>query len=104
MKNDEKNRPTEEQAVDLSKQTANSISGVAFWPKLILDPAGEIVVESRGPRGEHQKSHWPTVVSLMTPTAVPVKAGQKFKFSESAEFAGDVMGAAKYTVDGELSA
>lgn len=102
MKNDEKERPTPEQAADISKSTANSLSGVAFWPKLVLDPAGEIVVESRGPQGQHQKSHWPTVVSLMTPTPVPVKAGDKFKFFESAEFSGDVMGPVKYTVDGEL--
>ena len=44
---------------------SSSFSGLALWPRLVLDPEGALVVESRGPRGEHAKSHWQTVVPLM---------------------------------------
>eukprot|EP00931_Biecheleriopsis_adriatica_P043627 TRINITY_DN24936_c0_g1_i1.p1 TRINITY_DN24936_c0_g1~~TRINITY_DN24936_c0_g1_i1.p1 ORF type:complete len:460 (-),score=92.76 TRINITY_DN24936_c0_g1_i1:47-1426(-) len=93
--------PTEE-ADPLARKTADTFSGMAFWPRLVLDPAGEIIVESRGPLGEHQKSHWPTVMALMSPTPVPVAAGDVIKISEAADFARDIMGPAKYTLDGQL--
>jgi len=94
----------DEEAEPLAKKTAESFSGMAFWPKLILDPAGKIVVESRGPAGEHQKSHWPTLLSLMNPEPVPVKAGQKFTLREAADFDGDILGPAKYTLKADLKA
>ena len=51
---------------------ARALSGVALWPRLVLDPAGKYVCESRGPRGEHQKSHWQTVLPLMASRPVSV--------------------------------
>ncbi|CAE8625490.1 unnamed protein product [Polarella glacialis] len=78
-----KEEVTPEEAGPLAKLTAKTFSGMAFWPRLTLDPAGTIVVESRGPLGEHQKSHWPTVLALMHPTPVPIKAGDVLKISEA---------------------
>ncbi|CAK0802847.1 unnamed protein product [Prorocentrum cordatum] len=63
-----------DEAERLATSVAYGFSGVAFWPKLILDTTGDIVVESRGPRGEHQKSHWQTLLSLTTPVPAAVKA------------------------------
>ena len=40
-----------EDAKPLATQTTKSFSGMAIWPRLILDPEGKIVVESRGPLG-----------------------------------------------------
>lgn len=91
-----------EEAEKLAQATANSFSGVAFWPKLTLDTAGEIVVESRGPLGEHQKSHWQTLVSLMSPEPVPVKVDDRIRITESANFDRDILAAAKYTLNGEI--
>jgi len=97
-----KNEITAEEAKGVAKTTAASFSGMAFWPKLTLDEAGEIVVESRGPLGEHQKSHWQTLLSLMSPTPVPVKAGDLFKLTQRADFQFDILDPAKYTLKGEL--
>jgi len=93
-----------EERAALAKSTANSFSGMAFWPRLILDEAGEIVVMSRGPLGEHQKSHWQTLLALMTPTPVPVKAGSTLQITERAELQSDILAAAKYELDGVIAA
>ena len=65
----------EEEARAVAGGAAHGLSGVALWPRLVLDPKGDIVVESRGPRGEAQKSHWQTVLALLAPRPVPVAAG-----------------------------
>mmetsp|Transcript_38958 Transcript_38958/g.72464 ORF Transcript_38958/g.72464 Transcript_38958/m.72464 type:complete len:416 (+) Transcript_38958:40-1287(+) len=92
-----------EDARPVALQTAESFSGMAIWPRLILDPAGQIVVESRGPLGEHQKSHWPTLLTLMSPTPVPVKAGDVLKITESSDLPRDILSPVKYSFQGELS-
>lgn len=99
---DEDMKPEEKEA--LAKSTACSFSGMAFWPRLVLDEAGEIVVMSRGPLGEHQKSHWQTLLALMTPTPVPVKAGSILKITERADLQSDILSAAKYELDGMIAA
>ena len=65
-------RVPQEEAASLAASVAHSLSGVAFWPKLILDPQEELVVDSRGPVGEHAKSHWQTVVALLSSRPVKV--------------------------------
>lgn len=65
----------EEEARAVAGGAAHGLSGVALWPRLVLDSKGDIVVESRGPRGEGQKSHWQTVLALLAPRPVPVAAG-----------------------------
>lgn len=92
----------EEEAQELAKSTADSFSGLAFWPRLVLDQEGELVVESRGPKGEHQKSHWNTLVSLMSPTPLPVKPGDEIRVSEAADIAREVLTPVQYTLQGEI--
>ena len=60
----------EEEARAVAGGAAHGLSGVALWPRLILDPKGDIVVESRGPRGEGQKSHWQMKPTLAHTTAL----------------------------------
>ena len=93
-----------------------------------MPKAGKIVVESRGLKGEHQKSHWPTLLTLMSPTPVPVqrlgfiwrtrsmkrwfviftytapalRPGDILKISESAELSQDLLTPVKYSFQGEL--
>ena len=62
----------EKEAAQIASAAARSFSGIAMWPRLTLDPEGSLVVESRGPRGEHQKSHWQTVLPLMASRPVSV--------------------------------
>ena len=56
----------EQEARELSAAVAHSLSGLALWPRLVLDEEAALVVESRGPRGEHRKSHWQTVLPLLS--------------------------------------
>lgn len=38
--------------------------------RLVLDLDGELVVDARGPSGEHRPSHWHTVLPLLSPRCV----------------------------------
>ena len=67
----------EAEAQSLSAAVSTSFSGIALWPRLILDEEGTLVVESRGPKGEHQKSHWQTVLPLMAARPATVAPSQR---------------------------
>ena len=54
---------------------ATRLSGLAMWPTLVLDDAPGTLVRSRGANGEAQKSHWQTVLKLLSDTPLPVTAG-----------------------------
>lgn len=73
-------------AEEISAGVAKGFSGLAMWPRLILDPEGEIVVEARAPGGGPQRSHWQTVLPLMTRAPLPVSAGDTIEVSGSANF------------------
>eukprot|EP00435_Cladocopium_sp_Y103_P076239 s154_g83.t2 len=93
-----------EDARPLATQTTKSFSGMAIWPRLILDPEAKIVVESRGPKGEHQKSHWPTLLTLMSPTPVPVEPEDTLDITETTELSkGDILVPVKYSFQGTLN-
>lgn len=92
----------EEEAKGLARSTAASFSGMAFWPELQLDEKGEILVESRGPAGLYQKSHWQTVLALMTPTPVAVNAGDTIRIQEVVDFPNEVLTPAKYDLKGDI--
>jgi protein arginine N-methyltransferase 1 len=65
-----------QEAETLSITAANSISGIALWPRLLLDD--NVDVNSRNyPDGGHQKSHWQTVLPIMNEIPVPVKGGDE---------------------------
>eukprot|EP00545_Synedropsis_sp_CCMP1620_P002541 CAMPEP_0119023212 /NCGR_PEP_ID=MMETSP1176-20130426/29544_1 /TAXON_ID=265551 /ORGANISM="Synedropsis recta cf, Strain CCMP1620" /LENGTH=499 /DNA_ID=CAMNT_0006978247 /DNA_START=39 /DNA_END=1538 /DNA_ORIENTATION=- len=53
-----------EDSARLADETSHSLSGIAFWPRLIL--GDNIVVDSRGyGDGKQQRSHWQTVLPIM---------------------------------------
>lgn len=92
-----------EDAKPLAIQTTKSFSGMAIWPRLILDPEAKILVESRGPNGEHQKSHWPTLLSLMSPFPVPVEPEDTLSITETSELSKDILVPVKYSFQGTLN-
>uniref|UniRef100_A0A7S2KXU9 Uncharacterized protein n=1 Tax=Zooxanthella nutricula TaxID=1333877 RepID=A0A7S2KXU9_9DINO len=92
----------DDEARKVARETAESFSGMAFWPRLVLDTKGELIVESRGPLGEHQKSHWQTLVSLMNPTPVPVSAGSVIKVEPQTDLGQDILQPVKYTLQAEI--
>ena len=75
---------------------ARALSGVALWPRLVLDPAGKYVCESRGPRGESQKSHWQTVLPLLAPRPVQVASTSVVELDATVTLGAAVDEPAKY--------
>lgn len=92
------------EAAPLAEAVAHSFSGLAMWPRLVLDPAGTLVVESRGPRGQHQKSHWQTVLPLMSGRPSVVEASQAIKVTFEADLRdGKPNTPLMYSLVGEIS-
>jgi protein arginine N-methyltransferase 1 len=73
------------EARKLAVNVSHSLSGLAMWPRLVLDEKGEIIVNSRGPKGEPRKSHWQTVLSLMTARPQTVDGGDKVNIQASVD-------------------
>ena len=48
----------------LATETAHSLSGIALWPRVFVND--NVVIDSRSyPQGNHQRSHWQTVLPIM---------------------------------------
>lgn len=78
---------------NIARDVASGWSGLAMWPRLILDesiPGDEFVVEARGKRGAPQKSHWQTVLALMPPRPLPLQEGTAITVEARADFKGTV--------------
>ena len=74
--NDEYVRGRVPDATTLSISAANSVSGIALWPRLILDD--DIIIDSRNhPDGGHRRSHWQTVLPIMSPVPVTLHGGDE---------------------------
>ncbi|KAL7466894.1 hypothetical protein ACHAXS_007166 [Conticribra weissflogii] len=94
-------RLPKEEAERLSIATGNSVSGIALWPRLLLDDSVE--VNSRHyPDGGHQKSHWQTVLPIMAATPVTVTAGDQVAVSFDFNVPIDVVKPASYKIDGTV--
>jgi len=63
------------QIADLTFDLSRSLSGIALWPRIVFDEEGSLVYDARGPKGEHQTSHWPTFLPLLASRPVRVEAG-----------------------------
>lgn len=62
-----------------------------------------LIVESRGPKGEHQKSHWQTVLSVMSPRPWALQPGDALRIDRAeVTLAGPVNKPARYAVKGAL--
>jgi len=66
----------------MARTTASSFTGVAMWPRLLLPSRNDNAIEinSRSyPDGNHQRSHWQTVLPIMSSTPVPVQGGDEIQ-------------------------
>jgi len=89
------------EALKLATNTANSVTGIALWPRLVLDDT--IEVNSRHfPDGAHQKSHWQTVLPIMALEPVPVKGGDQISVTFDFDVSTDVSVPAKYKISGNV--
>ena len=88
-------------AETLSSTAANSISGIALWPRLLLDDNVE-VNSRRYPDGGHQKSHWQTVLPIMSETPVPVKGGDEVSVTFDFSVPSQVTTPPSYKISGSV--
>jgi hypothetical protein len=87
----------------MAKATGSSLSGIALWSRLILDGEGTIDVNSRAfPTGGHQKSHWQTVLPIMSDLPVPVKGGDEVVVNVNFDVSGDVLKPTSYRLDADI--
>ena len=94
----------EEQATAMAKATAHSFSGIAFWPRLVLDKGGSIVVNTRTyPEGGHQRSHWQTVLPICSERPIgDLKGGEKVVVSANFELSDSVTKSSLYNLKGQV--
>lgn len=88
----------------LGASVASDLSGLALWPRLQLDEEGSLFVESRGPKGEAQKSHWTTAVALLSARPVPLKPADQLTATLAVELGGSVTKPPRYTLRAEVLA
>merc|ERR1712147_594848 len=63
----------------------SKLSGLAMWPTLVCDGSEGTLIVSRGRKGEAQKSHWQTVLQLMSDEPLAVSAGDSVSFDFEAK-------------------
>lgn len=98
-----KARLSKKEAESMAKTTASSVTGIALWPRLLLDGGERIQVNSRKfPDGGHQKSHWQTVLPIMNDLPVPVKAGDEINVDLNFDVSSDVLKPPSYRIDADI--
>lgn len=80
---------------------ARSLSGVAMWPRLELD--AEIVVDARGPGGEHAESSWPLLVPLVGDRPVAVAPSAALTVSLGVELSDNVEVPPRYSLNAAMT-
>jgi protein arginine N-methyltransferase 1 len=90
-----------EEVEKLGVATAHSFSGIALWPRLLLESSTEI--NSRQyPEGGHQRSHWQTVLPIMSDTPVEIKGGDEVKVTFDFDVSDRVTQPARYRISGNV--
>ncbi|KAL7488808.1 hypothetical protein ACHAW6_014406 [Cyclotella cf. meneghiniana] len=94
-------RLPKEEVEALAVTTSHSFSGIALWPRLLLDSSTQ--VNSRHyPEGGHQKSHWQTVLPIMADTPVAVRGGDEIRVTFEFDVSDKVTEPARYRISGNV--
>ena len=98
-----------ERATPLAETMAGSLSGVACWPRLVLDEGDgleekPILIESRGMLAEPRPSHWQTVLPLLCSRPAPIQAGEAVIVRPTIKLAKDVETAPRYEICASIEA
>lgn len=94
-------RLPKEEVERLSVAASHSFSGIAMWPRLLLESSTEI--NSRQyPNGGHQRSHWQTVLPIMNDTPVQVNGGDQVKVTFEFDVSEKVTVPARYKINGNV--
>ena len=92
-----------EAAASFAAGVASSLSGIAMWPRLALDPASKWVVEARGSECEPQPSSWQILVPLISDRPMPIAAGNTVTMKVSVELGEGVETPPRYNLEGVTS-
>jgi len=85
----------------LHQTAANSVTGIALWPRLLL--SDDVEINSRHfPDGGHQKSHWQTVLPIMSTEPVAVKGGDQIDVSFEFNVGEEVTKPSTYKISGNV--
>jgi len=87
----------------LAEQTSTSFSGIALWPRLFLGTSDDnFVINSRSyPVGDHQRSHWQTVLPIMADRPIAaLKGGETISVSFDFDVPTVVKQPPTYTISG----
>ena len=89
----------------LAQETSTSFSGIAMWPRLILSDSenknDSIVVNSRQyGTGEYSKSHWQSVMPIMSSRPIPISCGTKISITTNFNLPLDVTKPPTYSIRG----
>jgi SAM-dependent methyltransferase len=87
----------------LAYKTAHSFSGVACWPRIFLND--DLIVNSRSyPHGDHQQSHWQSVLPIMSGRPIgDLKGGERIQVSLDFKLPTDVQVSPKYHMNGVIN-
>jgi hypothetical protein len=96
------NKSSKTDSLILARTTSRSISGIALWPRLVLDDI--TVIDSRHfGDGDHQRSHWQTVLPIMAARPVGgLEGGERVTVTANFELTTDVTKPCKYSLDGKV--
>eukprot|EP00747_Dinoflagellata_sp_TGD_P030827 gnl/TRDRNA2_/TRDRNA2_134893_c0_seq2.p1 gnl/TRDRNA2_/TRDRNA2_134893_c0~~gnl/TRDRNA2_/TRDRNA2_134893_c0_seq2.p1 ORF type:complete len:354 (-),score=51.34 gnl/TRDRNA2_/TRDRNA2_134893_c0_seq2:3-1064(-) len=90
-------------AAAAARSIAHSVSGIALWPRLVLDAEGTMVVESRGPQGENQQSHWQTVLPTLASPPLRIEPGDILRAAYEVDLRdGKLKSPLKYSLAGDI--
>jgi hypothetical protein len=94
---------SKQDSINLAKATAHSLSGIALWPRLVLDEFTVVDTRHFGD-GDHQRSHWQTVLPIMSGRPVSgLEGGEKVSVAAKFELSADVLKPCKYSLDGTVT-
>jgi len=87
----------------MTTKTGQTVSGIAMWPRIVLDAEGQVLINTRTyPKGDHQKSHWQTVLPIMSDVPVRVKDGDEVLVTVDFNVPDSVLSAPTYKLDGDI--
>ena len=87
---------------ELAEKAAHSLSGIALWPRIILDDT--IIIDSRRfGDGASQRSHWQTVLPIISSRPIGnINGGEKISISCDFTLPDDILKPASYSIQGKI--
>jgi hypothetical protein len=87
----------------LARESAHSMTGIALWPRIILDDT--VVIDSRHfGDGAHQRSHWQSVLPIMSDRPIGnINGGEQISISCDFTLPTDILKPPSYSIQGKVN-